>query len=175
MNDGLQLQLAELAGSAKSRDAVAADTRAQLEHIYRQVDDVIITSSPWILKLFSPYLSQKPYRPAATRSVRPQFEAHRRCTALSTRRRRCGVGSVFPSSTTRSCSKNTGLRNAFAHFTASARKLIVSAGIKRRARRRLAAARRGQRSRAHTLGARNRRSAVTCQSKSHTCWKIFVQ
>jgi hypothetical protein len=37
MNDGLQLQLAELAGSAKSRDAVAADTRAQLESIYRQI------------------------------------------------------------------------------------------------------------------------------------------
>jgi hypothetical protein len=35
MNDGLQLQLAELAGSSKSRDAVAADTRAQLELIYR--------------------------------------------------------------------------------------------------------------------------------------------
>jgi hypothetical protein len=37
MNDGLQLQLAELAAGAKSRDAVAADTRAQLELIYRQV------------------------------------------------------------------------------------------------------------------------------------------
>ena len=36
MNDGLQLQLAELAAGAKSRDAVAADTRAQLELIYRQ-------------------------------------------------------------------------------------------------------------------------------------------
>ena len=35
INDGLQLQLAELANSSKSRDAVAADTRSQLEHIYR--------------------------------------------------------------------------------------------------------------------------------------------
>jgi hypothetical protein len=35
LNDGLQLQLAELAGSSKSRAAVAADSRAQLEHIYR--------------------------------------------------------------------------------------------------------------------------------------------
>jgi hypothetical protein len=35
MNDGLQLQLAELASSSKNRDAVAADTRAQLDHIYR--------------------------------------------------------------------------------------------------------------------------------------------
>jgi hypothetical protein len=44
MNDGLQLQLAELAGSSRSRDAVAADTRAQLEHIYRSIIHFLVYS-----------------------------------------------------------------------------------------------------------------------------------
>ena len=54
LNDGLQLQLAELAGSSKSRAAVAADSRAQLEHIYR--------SNPHLLTFTFPFTLCEPHR-----------------------------------------------------------------------------------------------------------------
>ena len=54
LNDGLQLQLAELAGSSKSRAAVAADSRAQLEHIYR--------SNPHLLTFTFPIPLCEPHR-----------------------------------------------------------------------------------------------------------------
>jgi hypothetical protein len=78
MNDGLQLQLAELAAGAKSRDAVAADTRAQLELIYRQafisaLCAVVLCPITTCAELIVLFRAQEPHRLAAARGRRAEL------------------------------------------------------------------------------------------------------